>query len=62
MAAEYRIILTATFTTQAARDTAYTDLKARVTTWKGGATNVKAVNMTKDDYVVSDVPVATETI
>lgn len=60
---EYRIVLTATFDTQAHRDTAYTSLKTAVTTWKGAsAAGVKQVNMTKDDYVIPDLPTATEPV
>jgi len=63
MAQEYRIILTATFDTLAHRDTAYTQLKTAVTTWKGAAAaGVKRVDMTKDDYVIADAVVATESI
>jgi len=62
MAQEYRIILTATFSTLAQRDTAYAQLKTAVTSWKVTAAGVKRTDMTKDDYVIADAPVATETI
>ncbi len=63
MAQEYRIILTATFDTLAHRDSAYTQLKTAVTTWKGtAAAGVKRVDMTKDDYVIADAPGVTEAL
>jgi hypothetical protein len=56
---EYRIIVTATFSTLAQRDAGFTQLQSVITTWKGQTAGIKQINMTKDDYVIPDAPTTT---
>jgi hypothetical protein len=56
MAVEYRLMLTATFSVAADRDTAYTGLRSQLQTYiTNNPGKIKKADMAKDDYFVAEV-------
>lgn len=63
MPAEFRLILTATFSSTAPRDTCYNALKNQVVAYAAAhPAELKRADMTRDDYYVQEVPVVSEKV
>lgn len=63
MSIEFRIILTATFTTAAQRDAAYTALRTAMTNYAATRPgDLKRADMTRDDYYIADANVTEKVV